>query len=82
MDKPYGLQSDPHGSLFFTVTGFHMAHVVAGLLILGAVTLWTALGLFDEHRHAPVTIGSWYWHFVDAVWLLVFFSFYVFPRLV
>ena len=79
MEKPYSLDSDPHGSLFFTVTGFHMAHVVVGLLVLGALILWTALGKFDAERHAPVSIGGIYWHFVDAVWLTVFFSFYLAP---
>jgi cytochrome c oxidase subunit III len=78
-DQSFSLSSDPHGSLYFTVTGFHMAHVVAGLLMLAVLILWTALGLFDRHRHAPVTLGVWYWHFVDVVWLAVFVSFYVFP---
>jgi cytochrome c oxidase subunit III len=81
MSKPFGLASDSYGSLYFTITGFHMAHVLAGLLILAALVLWSALGYFDRERHAPVSIGAIYWHFVDAVWLTVFFTFYVTPRL-
>jgi cytochrome c oxidase subunit III len=70
-----------YGSLYFTITGFHMLHVIAGVLILLTLSLWCALGYFNRIRTAPVTIGAIYWHFVDAVWLVLFFTFYVTPRL-
>ena len=70
-----------YGSLYFTITGFHMLHVIAGVLILLTLSLWCALGYFNRIRSAPVTIGAIYWHFVDAVWLVLFFTFYVTPRL-
>jgi cytochrome c oxidase subunit III len=79
--KSFSLTSGPYGSLFFTVTGFHMAHVILGVLILAAILLWSALGYFGPVRSAPVTIGAMYWHFVDAVWLAVFFTFYITPYL-
>jgi len=79
--KTFKLASGSYGSLFFTITGFHMAHVIAGLLILIAVFVWSAMGYFNIRRHAPVSISSIYWHFVDAVWLAVFFTFYVTPYL-
>jgi cytochrome c oxidase subunit III len=79
--KSFSLTSGPYGSLFFTVTGFHMAHVVVGVLILAATLLWSALGYFGPVRSAPVTIGAMYWHFVDVVWLAVFFTFYITPYL-
>ena len=81
MDKPFGLASHSYGSLYFTITGFHMAHVAAGLLVLAALLVWSALGYFDRERMAPVASGAPYWHFVDAVWLTLFFTFYVTPRL-
>jgi cytochrome c oxidase subunit 3 len=80
-DKPFTIASHSYGSLYFTITGFHMAHVAAGLLVLAALVVWSALGYFDPARLAPVAIGAIYWHFVDAVWLTVFFTFYVTPRL-
>ena len=79
--KSFSFNSDAYGSLFFTVTGFHMAHVIVGLFLLLPLTLWSALGYFGPRRSAPVSIGAVYWHFVDAVWLTVFFTFYITPYL-
>ena len=73
--------SGSYGSLYYIITGFHMAHVAAGVLILATLALWCALGYFNRIRSAPVSIGAIYWHFVDAVWLALFFTFYVTPRL-
>lgn len=79
--KPFSLGSGPYGSLFYTVTGFHMAHVLAGVLMLLLTTIWAALGYFDTRRNAPVLIVTTYWHFVDIVWLTVFTTFYITPYL-
>jgi heme/copper-type cytochrome/quinol oxidase subunit 3 len=79
--KPYRWDTHAYGSLYFTITGFHMLHVAAGLIVLLALFVWNLLGYFDVHRHAPVAIGGIYWHFVDVVWLTVFFTFYVTPYL-
>ena len=78
-NQPFSLHSGVYGSLFFTITGFHMAHVLVGLGVLAALLLWTALGLFDARRHAALSIGALYWHFVDAVWIAVFASLYLSP---
>ena len=80
-NKPFTLSAHAYGSMYFTITGFHMAHVAAGLVILLALLVWSALGYFNPQRSAPITIGALYWHFVDAVWLAVFFTFYVTPYL-
>jgi heme/copper-type cytochrome/quinol oxidase subunit 3 len=80
-NKPFSLSSSTYSSLYFTITGFHMAHVAVGLLMLGALLLWSVLGLFDRWRHAPISIGAIYWHFVDAVWIAVFLTFYATPYL-
>lgn len=79
--KKFTPSSSSYGSLYFTITGFHMMHVAAGVLILATLALWSALGYFDRTRSAPVSIGAIYWHFVDAVWLVLFFTFYITPRL-
>jgi cytochrome c oxidase subunit 3 len=80
-DRPYGLATHQYGSVYFTITGFHMLHVLAGLAVLLALFLWMALGYFDARRHAALKIGGVYWHFVDVVWLFVFASLYLTPYL-
>jgi len=77
----YDMTSNLYGSLYFTITGFHMLHVIVGLVILMVLLLWLALGYFDHRRYAAVTIGGLYWHFVDAVWLFVFTTLYLTPYL-
>ena len=79
LDKSYTLASHTFGSEFFTITGFHLAHLVGGLLMLLPLTLWSALGYFDRERIVPVTIVMMYWFFIDVVWLMVFFTLYVTP---
>ena len=73
--------SSSYGSLYFMITGFHMLHVAAGVIILVILTLWTGLGYFDRRRTAAFSIGAIYWHFVDVVWVVLFFTFYVSPHL-
>ncbi len=77
--KPYGMTTHLYGSLYFTITGFHMAHVIIGLAVLSFLLIWVALGYFDSKRNAAMTIGGAYWHFVDVVWLFVFSTLYLFP---
>ncbi len=77
--KHFTLSSGAYGSLFFTITGFHMLHVVVGVLVLSMVFVWSLAGYFNPRRHLHVTIGSAYWHFVDVVWLVVFTTFYITP---
>lgn len=77
--KTYSLSTSSYGSLYFTITGFHMVHVVVGLLILIVVLAWSLMGYFSQRHHARMTIASTYWHFVDAVWLCVFATFYISP---
>jgi cytochrome c oxidase subunit 3 len=80
-NKAFSLSSGTYGAIYFTVTGFHLAHVVVGLALLALLLIWAALGYFSKERHAPLTIGAIYWHFVDAVWLVVFAILYLTPYL-
>ena len=77
----YGMTSDLYGSLYYTITGFHLLHVVIGLAILLLLLVWISFSYFNEKRHIAITIGGVYWHFVDAVWLFVFATLYLFPYL-
>lgn len=79
--KPFSFGAGNYASLYFVTTGFHMAHVLAGLLVLAALFLWTVLDYFSPRRHLTVTAGVFYWHFVDVVWLFVFTTYYLTPYL-
>ena len=70
-----------YDSLFITITGFHGAHVAAGLLMNVYVQVRAWLGHFDAGRHDAVSNAVLYWHFVDGVWLFILASLYVSPRL-
>ncbi len=73
----FGISDGVFGSTFYTLTGFHGAHVLAGLLVIGAVTNRARLGLVDQARHTAVEAAAYYWHFVDAVWVVLFLTVYV-----
>jgi len=68
------------GTTYYSLVGLHATHVIVGLLGLGLVMLFTVLGHVGE-RHAERTeVLSWYWHFVDTVWVVVFLTVYVIGR--
>jgi len=79
--KGFSVSTDVYGSLYFTMTGFHMLHVIVGVIMLAALFVWACLGYFGMRRHSTVSIGVMYWHFVTVVWVAVFASFYVTPFL-
>lgn len=77
--KPFTFGASSYSSLYYVTTGFHMAHVAVGVLILAAIFIWTALDYFSPRRRLSVSAGVLYWHFVDAVWLFVFTTYYLTP---
>jgi len=62
---------------FYVGTGFHGLHVAIGLVMLFMVLLRLELGHFQGKRHFSLVAASWYWHFVDIVWVLLFITIYV-----
>ena len=67
-----------YGTTFFLMTGFHGFHVCLGAIILTIMTIRGFRGAFSEHEHFGLAAGSWYWHFVDVVWILLVLVVYVF----
>ena len=63
--------------IFFTLTGFHGAHVTGGVLMNLYVLLRASKGQFTAKRHLAVEAASLYWHFVDIVWIGLFLTIYV-----
>ena len=63
--------------VFFTLTGFHGAHVTGGVVFI-AICLYRALrGQFTANRHLAIEAASIYWHFVDVVWIGLFTTIYI-----
>ncbi len=72
------LEAGIYGSLFFLLTGFHGAHVTLGTLMLIVMLVRLSRGHFAADNHFGFEAASWYWHFVDLVWMLLFVSVYLF----
>ena len=71
------LGKDTFGTTYFTLTGFHGAHVFGGALMLGVVVYRGMAGQFSGKHHDMVEATSLYWHFVDVVWILLFSILYL-----
>jgi len=66
------LGSGIYGSTFYMLTGFHGMHVTMGTIILAVMLFRSLRGHFSPDDHFAFEAASWYWHFVDVVWLGLF----------
>ncbi len=73
--------SDSYGSIFYSITTLHALHVIAGLLMLMYIGLMPRYGWTRRTPHKPYTTVAMYWHFVDAVWILIVALLYAIPTL-
>jgi cytochrome c oxidase subunit 3 len=74
---PFSFGGGIYGSTFFMATGFHGFHVIVGTIFLIVCLIRAYLGQFTPKQHFGFEAAAWYWHFVDVVWLFLFFSIYV-----
>jgi len=70
------LSSGIYGSTFFMLTGFHGLHVTIGAIMLTVMLVRSIKGHFTAEHHFAFEATSWYWHFVDVVWLGLFIFVY------
>jgi heme/copper-type cytochrome/quinol oxidase subunit 3 len=70
-----------HGSIFYTITSFHLLHVMAGLCMLAYVSLLPRVGDTSRPPHRAYADAGAYWHFVDVVWIFIVGILYVVPNL-
>lgn len=77
INNGFGPSNGVVGSTFYVLTGFHGAHVSAGIILLLVCFFRSLRGDFSKDRHFAVTAGEMYWHFVDAVWIVLFTVLYV-----
>jgi cytochrome c oxidase subunit 3/cytochrome o ubiquinol oxidase subunit 3 len=78
--KGLGLSTNLFGSSFFVLTGFHGAHVTAGIIWL--LSLWgmASQGRLKQADSQKIEIAGLYWHFVDVVWIVIFTVVYLVPQ--
>ncbi len=73
----FQIGTNAYASAFYTMTGFHALHVFAGLLAMLVVLGRAAAGAVTEREHAGLEVVTYYWHFVDAVWVALFVTLFV-----
>ena len=73
----FGFAGNIYGANFFMATGFHGAHVIIGTIFLAVCLFRATKGHFTPEQHVGFEAAAWYWHFVDVVWLFLFFAVYV-----
>jgi cytochrome c oxidase subunit 3 len=77
MDEGLTAKTGVYGSTFYVMTGFHGAHVIAGLAMLAVVFVRAFWRDFTPTRHLFVDASMLYWHFVDVVWLILYIVLYL-----
>ena len=73
------LASGTFGTTYYTLTGFHGAHVFGGVVMLSVILYRGTVGQFTGRHYDAVEAASLYWHFVDVVWILLFSLLYLLP---
>jgi cytochrome c oxidase subunit 3/cytochrome o ubiquinol oxidase subunit 3 len=68
------------GTTYYSLVGLHASHVIVGLFFLLLVMLVSLMGFPIQHQERRVKFLSWYWHFVDAIWIVVFTVVYIIGR--
>jgi cytochrome c oxidase subunit 3 len=79
-DEGLTLQTNLFGTTYYALVGLHATHVVVGLVLLSIAFAVTSSGLATEKHSERLEVLSMYWHFVDAVWVVVFLVVYVLGR--
>lgn len=74
------IRTNLFGTTFYSLVGLHASHVIAGLIMLGLVLLFSLAGKVNQHHAERLEVISIYWHFVDAVWVVVFTVVYILGR--
>jgi len=72
-----GPSTDMFWGVFYTLTGFHGAHVTIGVVVLALIYVKALRGGYSETSHGDVEITGLYWHFVDLVWIILFTIIYL-----
>lgn len=76
VEAPFSIADSVYGSTFFMATGFHGFHVIVGTVFLFICLIRLYKSHFTRSHHFGFEAASWYWHFVDVVWLFLYVCIY------
>lgn len=76
IEAPFTIADRVYGSTFFVATGFHGLHVLIGRIFLMVCLFRLYFGHFSRGHHFGFEAASWYWHFVDVVWIFLYLFIY------
>jgi cytochrome c oxidase subunit 3 len=79
-DEGLTIRTNLFGTTFYSLVGLHGFHVIVGLILLSTVLAFTVLGHVGQEHAYRLDVLSLYWHFVDAVWVVVFTVVYIIAR--
>jgi cytochrome c oxidase subunit 3/cytochrome o ubiquinol oxidase subunit 3 len=79
-DEGLTIQTNLFGTTYYSLVGLHGFHVIVGLLGLSSVAIFSAMGFVRQEHAERLEVLSLYWHFVDAVWVVVFTVVYIIGR--
>jgi len=78
--KGLTISTNLFGTTFYSLVGLHATHVIVGVILLTLVFVFSVRGYLTRAHRERVEMITWYWHFVDAVWVVVFTVVYVIGR--
>jgi cytochrome c oxidase subunit III len=78
MSEGMHMNAHPYAATFFMCTGFHGAHVFAGVIYLTCIWIAAMRGKYTAQNHSAVELAGLFWHFVDLVWIILFTIIYLF----
>jgi cytochrome c oxidase subunit III len=79
-ERGFTISTNLFGTTYYSLVGLHAFHVTVGLIMLSIVAIFALAGRVGEEQSRRVDVLSMYWHFVDAVWVVVFTVVYILGR--
>src|SRR5262249_50701029 len=80
VERSFTIGTNLFGTTFYPLVGLHASHVILGLFMLSLCLVFACSGVLKAIHRERVELVSWYWHFVDGVWIIVFAVVYVIGR--
>ncbi|MFV0338593.1 MAG: heme-copper oxidase subunit III [Chthoniobacterales bacterium] len=77
VQKHLWMSTNVFGTTFYSLVGLHATHVIVGIALLTITLIASLRGKIETRHHEHVEMVSWYWHFVDAIWVVVLTLVYI-----